>query len=122
MADMLGCTVEEMAGRHLFSFMDTVRIRHALKMRDLLKKGNGEQFDLELLRKDKSRFFVRAGAVCLKDEKGDFRSYLSVVTDITLRKRAEEELKKSRKNFSIAFHSSPAATTLSTIKDGRYID
>ena len=122
MADMLGCTVEEMAGRHLFSFMDMVRIRQALKMRDSLKKGRGEQFDFELLRKDKSRFFVRAGAVCLKDEKGDFRSYLSVVTDITLRKQAEEELKKSRKNFSIAFHSSPAATTLSTLKDGRYID
>lgn len=122
MADMLGFTVEEMARRHLFSFMDMARIRHALKMRDSLKSGNGEQFDFELLRKDKSRFFVRAGAVCLKDEKGDIRSYLSVVTDITLRKQAEEELKKGRKNFSVAFHSSPAATTLSTLKEGRYID
>ncbi len=122
MAVMLGCTVEEMTGRHLFSFMDMARVRHALKMRDLLKTGYREQFDFELLRKDKSRFFVRAGVVCLRDEKGNFRSYLSVVTDITLRKQAEQELEKSRKNFSIAFHSSPAATILSSLKDGRYID
>jgi PAS domain S-box-containing protein len=45
-----------------------------------------------------------------------------VLRDITERKLAEEELRKSEERFSKAFRSSPLAVTISTEADGRYLD
>lgn len=44
------------------------------------------------------------------------------IRDISARKRAEEELRKSEERFSKAFRSSPLAVTISTEADGRYLD
>lgn len=45
-----------------------------------------------------------------------------VLQDITERKWAEEELRKSEERFSKAFRNSPVAITISTEEEGRYLD
>lgn len=45
-----------------------------------------------------------------------------LVIDITERKRAEEALRSSEEKFASAFRSSPDSITISTLKEGRYID
>ena len=45
-----------------------------------------------------------------------------VFHDITERKWAEEELRKSEERFSKAFRNSPVAITISTEEEGRYLD
>jgi two-component system cell cycle sensor histidine kinase/response regulator CckA len=44
------------------------------------------------------------------------------IRDITARRRTEEELVKSEERFSKAFRLSPLAITISTERDGRYLD
>jgi two-component system, cell cycle sensor histidine kinase and response regulator CckA len=45
-----------------------------------------------------------------------------ILQDITLRKLAEEALRKSEDRFSKAFRNNPLAITLSTESEGRYLD
>jgi PAS domain S-box-containing protein len=44
------------------------------------------------------------------------------IRDITARRHAEEQLRKSEERFSKAFRLSPLAITISTESDGRYLD
>ncbi len=45
-----------------------------------------------------------------------------VIIDISERKKAEEELRKSEERLQKVFRSSPAVITLSTLKEGRFVD
>ena len=47
---------------------------------------------------------------------------IGVSTDITERKKVEEELRESEEKFAKAFNSSPESIAITTIKEGRYID
>jgi PAS domain S-box-containing protein len=47
---------------------------------------------------------------------------LSVVNDITERKKAEEELRESQFTFSEMFHKSPVTIALTTPNEGRFLD
>ena len=43
-------------------------------------------------------------------------------TDITSRKKAEEDLRHSEEKFAKAFRSSPDAVSITTLKEGRFLD
>jgi two-component system cell cycle sensor histidine kinase PleC len=47
---------------------------------------------------------------------------LSAMTDITARKRAERELRRSQQLFRTVFQASPDVFNLNSLKDGSYID
>jgi len=48
--------------------------------------------------------------------------FVCFIRDITARKRAAEELRKSEERFSKAFRSSPLAIAISTFTEGRFLD
>ena len=50
--------------------------------------------EVEMIRKDGSRYHALVAPATLFDEKGDFSGFIGVMIDISERKRAEEELKK----------------------------
>jgi two-component system cell cycle sensor histidine kinase/response regulator CckA len=47
---------------------------------------------------------------------------VTVYSDETARKKAEEELRRSEEKFSKVFHASPDAISISTLDDGIYLD
>jgi PAS domain S-box-containing protein len=96
MANMLGYTVEEMLGRHLFTFMEEEAQAEA---RESLEQGArapvGKVRDFPFLRKDGTRIWTSISTTPLMDELGRYSGALAMVTDITPRRAAEEQIRQS---------------------------
>ncbi len=99
MADMLGCTIEEMIGRAPSEFLDEDQERLALKVREKLKAGKGTHEEFKLHQKNGSILWVISNAIPMYDSEGHFKGTLSMLTDITKRKQAEEDLKSYREHL-----------------------
>jgi PAS domain S-box-containing protein len=72
-------------------------------------------------RKDGSLFWVRISTSRVM-ENGTIKWRISHWTDITDRKKAEDELRQSEEKFSKAFQGSPLILGISTVKDGRFLE
>jgi PAS domain S-box-containing protein len=93
MAEMLGYTVEEMEGKHLFELMDEAGVKIARQKLEQRKRGIQEQHDFEFLRKDGSRVYTSLETSPITDEEGNYIGALAGVMNITERVQAEERLK-----------------------------
>jgi PAS domain S-box-containing protein len=71
------------------------------------------QYELEL--KGTHRWYEARIAPCAGSK------LLSVVRDITERKRGEDRLRESEKRFAIAFNANPQPMWLTTVEDGRFV-
>ena len=97
-AQMIGYTTDELFGRHVREitapeFQGTVR--EGFERRRVT--GRSESLDLQLLRKDGSRLDAILSASPMYDEHGNFMGSLGMITDITERKRLEQQLRQSQK-------------------------
>ncbi|OGT11782.1 MAG: hypothetical protein A3F73_12680 [Gallionellales bacterium RIFCSPLOWO2_12_FULL_59_22] len=108
MAQMLGYSVEEMQGKPLFSFMDERGKEISTQNLERRKQGIREQHDFELLRKDGSRIYTSMATSSILDETGNYAGTLAGVTDITERKRAEQEQKDLSVRLQHILASTPA--------------
>jgi PAS domain S-box-containing protein len=99
MAEMLGYSVEEIVGRHLFSFMDEQSIEICKRNLERRQQGIREQHDFEFLRKDGSRFYASMETSPIYDEQGNYAGSLAGVQDITDRVRATEKLRASEERY-----------------------
>jgi PAS domain S-box-containing protein len=92
MAQMLGYTVEEMAGASILSYVDPrdrARVEYALHRR---RTGIRERHDVRFRRRDGSELWVILAGTPIFDEAGRYRGSLKMATDITERKRLERGL------------------------------
>src|SRR5215216_5866996 len=92
MAEMLGCTVEEMLGRSALDFVYEADLVESERRLERRKRGVGEQSEFRLRRKDGSELRVLSSTNPILDESGETIYMLGMMTDITERKQAEEEL------------------------------
>jgi len=105
MAEMLGYTVDEMMGKHLFTFMDEHNVEIAKKYLKHRKKGIIEQHDFEFLRKDGEKMYASLETNPLTDDQGNYIGALACVANITERKMAEESLRKSEERYRSIFNT-----------------
>ena len=75
----------------------------------LQKEGSVTDFEIQLMRKDGSIFWVSMNATFVVDAEGKILYYDGVFEDITERKKAEEALKKSEERYRTIFGFSPEA-------------
>jgi PAS domain S-box-containing protein len=95
MAQLLGYLPEEMMGRRLEDFLDEEAT--ALAHKDLDKKGEapvGNVKDFRFLRKDRTPIWTSISTTPLFDDQGRYAGSLAMVTDITQRRAAEEQVRQ----------------------------
>ncbi len=94
MAGILGYTIEEMQGQHLFSFMDENGKKIAQQNLERRQQGIREQHDFEFLRKDGTRIYTLLETAPIQNDDGNYAGAIAGVVDITQRRLAEEERKQ----------------------------
>jgi PAS domain S-box-containing protein len=113
MAEMLGYRVEEMLGRPVADFAapeGRTQIQNSLARR---RAGVSDQRELPYLRKDGSEMWALLSGSPLSDGNGGYGGALAMISDITERKRAEQDLAR----LAAIVESSPDAI-FSTALDG----
>lgn len=95
MAEMLGYTVEEIIGRSLFEFTEGEEREIAEAYVQRRKQGIRERHDFKFTRKDGSHLWAIVSATPMFDSEGEFCGVLRMITDISDRKLAEAELRKT---------------------------
>jgi PAS domain S-box-containing protein len=105
MAEMLGCSVQEMSGVSLFDFMDSDAEAMASSNVERRRQGITEQHDFKFRRKDGSHFWALVSTNPIHDERGNYLGALAMITDITARKQTEEALRASEQRLHLALHS-----------------
>ncbi len=101
MAEMLGYTVGEMIGKPLFAFTDDEW--HAISETTLIKphcKRVAERHDFKFRRKDGTELWAIVSTKLLLDKEERYVGCLWMVTDITERKRAEEETRSKMRHIA----------------------
>jgi PAS domain S-box-containing protein len=101
MAQMLGYTVEEMLGRHPYSFMDERGTVIASTYLEQRRKGGTEHRDFEFVRRDGSRMYASLAMTAITDENGEYRGALALCADITQRKLAEGALQLANRKLNL---------------------
>jgi PAS domain S-box-containing protein len=101
MAQMLGYTVEEMLGRHPYSFMDERGAGIAHAYLEHLRKGDTEHRDFEFMRRDGSRMYASLAMTAITDENGAYQGALALCADITQRKLAEGALQLANRKLNL---------------------
>lgn len=96
MAQMLGYSIEEMQGKHLFTFMDEQGIEISKRNLERRRQGIKEQHDFELLHKDGTRIYVAMETAPMQDDAGNYIGAIASVMDLSHRKQAEDLLKSER--------------------------
>ncbi len=101
MAEMLGYTVNEMAGKSLFAFMDEEGRLSAQGLVERRRQFVREQHEFRFRRKDGTDLWTIVTTNPVVDKKGLYSGAMAMITDITERKRTEEELLKVQKMESL---------------------
>ena len=101
MAQMLGVPAGEMAGRSVFDFLDAEGREYAKRYLEQRDHGTREESLLKLLRADGSDLWIAAVANPLYDESGAHAGALAMVTDLTERRRLEDQLHQAQKLESL---------------------
>ncbi|MBU1750031.1 MAG: PAS domain S-box protein, partial [Chloroflexi bacterium] len=101
MADMLGYTVAEMLGQALFDFMDDEGRVIAEANVERRKRGIAEQHDFKFQRQDGTAMWAILGTSPIFDADGHYAGALAMVSDITARKQAEEQLQQQTADLSL---------------------
>ena len=117
MADMLGYSVEEMIGKHLFDFMDENGIEIAKKYLERRKSGVKEQHDFEFMKKNGERFYASIVTSPIFGSNGEYKGALASIQDITERKIAEKKLKESEERYRELYNNMSTCVAIYEVKD-----
>lgn len=121
MAEMLGVPLAELVGRKTDDFFFPADISVERIRAENLRRGRKEQFDRRLRRADGSEIWVLTCCNLIHDgQDGAPAAALSMMTDITERKRAEYALRQSEERFRGLFETVLEGVYQST-PDGRIL-
>jgi PAS domain S-box-containing protein len=99
MARMLGCTPDEMIGRSYHDFVDAESAAISDQNFEERKKGIGGSMEYRLRKKDGSPLWTYLNSQPIFDKNGNFAGSLTMISDITARKQADDARQESEKQL-----------------------
>jgi PAS domain S-box-containing protein len=107
MAEMLGCSGEEMIGRPFTDFMFEEDVPDHLQKMDNRRKGISETYERRFRRKDGQTVWTHASATPIFDAEHHFNGSFGMFTDITERKQMEETLRIREREYRTLVENIP---------------
>jgi PAS domain S-box-containing protein len=102
-----GYTRDEIVGRHFSQFYTEEDVKAGLPSRALHVAATEGRFEHEgwRVRKDGSRFWAYVVIDPIRDEGGELVGYAKITRDLTERRKAEEDLRRSEEQFRLLVQS-----------------
>lgn len=102
---MLGYDLEEVIGRHLISFVDPYDAAYMMEHIGRRMRGVEEQYDIKMVHKDGGRLLTMINASPMYDDERNYIGSVSLVMDVTEKRRMENELKEEKERLSVTLRS-----------------
>ena len=86
--------------------------------------ANGTRFfeEYRFIRRDGRTIWIKEDTNLIRDRAGHALYWQGILLDITREKESQASIQESEERFRRIFHSSPIATCVVTLEDGRFID
>ena len=101
LVDMLGCTTAELYGTSYLDYLaeeDRTAATDRLAQRRATGRESG-RYEARVRRKDDTTLWVLLTITVLTNEGGEYNGAVAMISDITARRQAEEELRRSERLF-----------------------
>ncbi|HXX40931.1 MAG TPA: PAS domain S-box protein [Chthoniobacterales bacterium] len=96
LCQMVGYAESEIVGKRIRDFTHPADLKKSAKFfRELVNKGKAYETEKRYIRKDGSTLWVNVSASPVRDNRGKTRSAVAVIVDISARKQAEADLRRS---------------------------
>ncbi len=92
------------------------------RVSEAIADGRAFDFDERIVRPDGSVRTLRSRGEPLVDAGGRVTGLIGTCLDVTERRQEEERQRQAEERFEKAFRSSPAATAILTLAEGRFVD
>jgi len=96
-ADMLGVSVDDLPGRRIHDFLDDSNRKRLSQQSGARKQGKPGRYELDWVRADDTVLTTLVCAAALHNGDGDFTGSFAVITDITDRRRLEEQMSRAER-------------------------
>ncbi len=93
---MLGYSYDEAIGSSLENYLDDKNKEILRKQQELRRKGATKPYEIEWLGKNDTRVMTQLSPRAIFNDNGEYNGSFALVTDITARKKAEEQLKLTK--------------------------
>ncbi|MGH9532406.1 MAG: PAS domain S-box protein, partial [Terriglobales bacterium] len=121
-AATLGHPHDQILGKTDADLLDPETARNFMQGdRRALLAGTNQTSEEHQVGEGSGRFYLATKAP-YRDGQGRVAGIIGISRDITERKREQEALRQSEEKFAKAFDSSPTAISISTLREGRYVD
>jgi len=103
LADLLGYSIREMLGRNIAEFMSPEDIAdHEIRM-EHRRSGIGDTYERGFQHRDGSKRWMLVSATTIWKQDGTFKGSFAMMTDITERKRMENELRQKSEDLGASY-------------------